>query len=290
MLAQVVGNLLNLFLNWLLIYGNWGFPQMGAPGAGLASTIAVVVACIIVAPALFRNKLIRRYRYERGLRIDRGILRRMVAVGWPVGLQALLINGGFLAFLYINKEISVTAVSLTQSIIFLTTISFLPVVGIGVAAATMVGQYLGAGNMERARRSVWITVSLGIVIMIVFGFVYFVAGHHLLELYIHDEKDIKRDFLTQGAIILKIIACFQFFDAIGVVLARILQSAGLARFVMFVEVSLFWLLFLPAAYVLGVVLEHGVIGAWCAFMLYLISYATLMVVRYRKGDWIKGEV
>ena len=83
---------------------------------------------------------------------------------------------------------------------------------------------------------------------------------------------------------------FQFFDAVGVVIGRILQSAGFARFVMTVQVSLFWLLFLPLAFLAGPILKLGVLGTWSAFVVYLVSNASIMVVWYIRGDWLKGKV
>ncbi|GAB4322361.1 MAG: MATE family efflux transporter [Candidatus Sumerlaeia bacterium] len=290
MAAQVTGNLINLFFNWLLIYGNWGFPAMGVRGAGLASTIGVTAGCLIMIGGLMRGKYRARFGYSVLQPPDRPILCRLVNIGYPIALQALLINGGFLVFLYINKSISLTAVSITQTVIYITTLSFLPVVGIGVAAATMVGQYLGALSPGRALRSGWIAVVMGSVTMIAFSLVYFLFGESILHWYIEDDAEVTREFVEMGIIVLRIVAVFQIFDAVGVVMGRVLQSAGYAKFVMVSEVSLFWLVFLPAAYINGIVLEHGVIGTWSAFVLYLMSYATVMLIKYVRGGWVHGRL
>lgn len=290
MAAQVVGNLLNLFLNWLLIYGNWGFPAMGVRGAGLASTIGVTVSCLIMTAGLVRLKYRRKFDYGRRFFIDWAIIKRLFNIAYPIGLQAFFINGGFLAFIYINKSIGILAVSISQTIIYVTTISFLPLVGIGVAGATMVGQYLGAQSYARARRAGWICMVIGLATTIFFSLIYVIFGRVILGWYIDDAPDVTEEFLNQGIIVLRIIAVFQIFESCGVITARILQSAGFARFVMMVQVMLFWLLFLPAAYLYGVVWEHGVIGTWTAFVLYTTLYAAVMMIKYYRGKWVKGVI
>jgi len=164
-------------------------------------------------------------------------------------------------------------------------LSFLPCFGFGTGAQTLVGQSMGKNDfarakrygLEAARQATYFTIVLGII---------FVAFPDLVIRAITTNQEI----ILVARPVLQIAGAAQMFYAIGIVLAHALQAAGATVYVMRVEVLTHWVIFLPLAYVMGVVLEGGIVWAWLALPIYILSYTALIYAKYRKGAWLLMKV
>ena len=132
-------------------------------------------------------------------------------------------------------------------------------------------------GLEAARLATYFTIALGIIFILVPDWVIILITTN------KDVADVARP-------ILRIAGAAQIFYASGIVLAYALQSAGATVYVMIVEVLTHWVIFLPICYVLGVALGGGVVGAWLALPVYIVSYSLLIYLKYRKGTWLLIKV
>jgi putative MATE family efflux protein len=285
MISALIINLSNILFNYLLIFGAFGFPQMGLAGAGCASAISNGIGCVFFIGATFLPMYRRRYGYYHRLGVRRGLVGQIIRISMPVSLQNILILVGFLVFVAITGMLGTLEQAASQVVISALFMSFLPCFGFGIGAQTLVGQSLGNGDgplakrygLEAARLATYFTLALGALFMLV---------PDLVILLITTNSEV-----TQVARpILRLAGAAQVFYAGGIVLAHALQAAGETVYVMMIEVVTHWIIFLPTCYLLGVVLKGGLIGAWLALPLYIITYTVLMYVKYRNDSWLTIKV
>jgi Na+-driven multidrug efflux pump len=208
-----------------------------------------------------------------------------VRISTPVSTQNILILLGFLIFVAITGIIGTREQAASQVVITALFMSFLPCFGFGIGAQTLVGQSLGNGNHLLAKRYGFEAAKLATLLTIGLGILFIITPDLVILLITTDPA------ITETARpILRIAGAAQLFYAGGIVLAHALQAAGATVYVMLIEVVTHWLVFLPLCYVLAVPLDGGLIGAWVALPVYILSYSTLIFLKYRKGEWLMMKV
>lgn len=282
MISGVVTNLLNIIFNYIFIYGSFGFPRMGLAGAGLGSTLATsfdlfFYTFIILLPS-YRN----RFRNFGNFKFDWQIIKAIFRISLPVSFQNVFILIGFLSFVAITGIIGIQEQAATQAIISTLFISMLPCFGFGIAVQTLVGNNLGAGKYKLAKIYGFETAKVATIYTVVLGFIYVLLPHIVLLLITTDQSIIET---AKPA--LRVAGFAQIFYAIGVVLANGLQAAGRTVFVMKAEVVTNLFVFVPLAYLLGVVFEFGLVGAWFALPIYIVIYSLTIYLRFAAKDWFK---
>jgi putative MATE family efflux protein len=286
MITEIVINLMNIILNYLLIFGKFGFPAMGVRGAALGSLLSTMTGCTLLFVMALRPSYRRKFHLPALLgREIKPTLMQMFRISYPVFFQSFVIHLGLYIFLLINDRISVTAVAASNIVLTILCISFLPANGFGIAAATLIGQSLGEGEPHKARNYGWLSLGPGIIIMIFASFLFIFFGRPLMRFYIEDP-----DVIEAGARALFLVGLVEICEAFNIILSRGLQGAGHTLYVMIVETSINWFLFLPATYVLGVVLGWGITGTWIAIMIYIVVFAFAMLTKFITHDWTKTSI
>jgi len=281
MYSAVVINTSNIILNYLLIFGTFGFPRLGLTGAGVANACAHVIGCLFFFAVTFLPAYRTRYKYYRRLRILKQVINQIVRISTPVSFQNILILLGFLVFVAITGVIGTAAQAASQVVITALFMSFLPCFGFGIGAQTLVGQSLGKGNHSLAKRYGLEAAKLATYFTIVLGAIFILLPDLVIALITNNEE-----IASIARPILRIAGAAQIFYASGIVLAHALQAAGAMVYVMAVEVLTHWVIFLPICYVLGVVAGVGIVGAWLALPVYILSYSGMIYAKYRRGDWV----
>jgi MATE family multidrug resistance protein len=285
MYSAIIVNLANIFLNYVLIFGAFGIPAMGLTGAGCAAALSNAIGCLYFVSATFLPAYRKRYRYYAHLRVERPVLRQIVKISSPVSFQNILILLGFLVFVAITGKIGTSEQAASQVVITALFMSFLPCFGFGIGAQTLVGQSLGTGRRELAKRFGLEAARLATIFTLILGAI-FVLFPDIVIIMITTNREIA-DIARP---ILRIAGAAQIFYASGIVLAHALQAAGATVYVMLVEVLTHWVIFLPLAYILGVSLSLGIVGAWLALPAYIVSYSLLIFWKYRGGSWLTMRV
>ena len=280
MQAMVTMNVANIILNYLLIFGKFGFPRLEVTGAGIASMISSYIGLSVVIFNSIRVQYRQKYGLYRTMRIDVSLIKRLFRLSMPVIIQNFLVYLGFLLFLMMIGMISTIGLAASNVCIAIMSVSFMPGYGIGVAAATLVGQQLGAKQPDRAERFGWESLKLGVIIMGSMGVVFISIPDLILKIFTQDVRIIE-----EGIIALRILGFVQFFDAFGTVFGCCLQSSGMTRFVMVVEVVINWGIFLPLTYILGITFKLGTWGAWFSLAVYLFLFGIMMGMAFIKGRW-----
>jgi putative MATE family efflux protein len=283
MVSGVLTNLFNIIFNYIFIYGAFGMPRMGLAGAGLGSTLAtfsdVLFYLIIILLPSYRKK----FQNFKFFKIDKEIIKGIFKISLPVSFQNIFILIGFLSFVAITGIIGTKEQAATQTIISTLFISFLPLFGFGIAVQTLVGNNLGAGKIQLAKLYGYETAKVATYYTIVLGIIFISIPQYVLLMITNDWSIIE---LAKTS--LRIAGFAQIFYATGVVLANALQAAGRTVFVMRAEVISNLFIFVPIAYLLGVVFELGLKGAWLALPVYVIIYSSAILIKFRSKDWQKN--
>jgi putative MATE family efflux protein len=273
MYAMIGINVLHLLLAYPLIYGQWGFPDLGINGA------AVAVGASESIGALF---LLLRCRplLTRPDRLRGDLVRAIWDIGYPVSGERLVQQAGILLYTKLVLLYGTTAYAAHQVGLSIEAFSFMPGYGFAVAAATMVGQSIGAGKYARAKIENWEANRLAAFIMAGMGFLFFFFPYVLLRAFTSDQAVIEL-----GTRFLQIVALMQIPLALTMVLSGSLRGAGDTRYILGATMVGMWGVRLPLACLAGLWLHLDVIYVWGAMVADWTSRMGLLLLRYRSGRW-----
>ncbi|MAG34658.1 MAG: MATE family efflux transporter [Dehalococcoidia bacterium] len=287
MLAAVLINVVNIALDYVLIFGHLGFPALGVLGSAWAAAIGRTAGAGALALLLLRPASIGRLSLlgRDGWRPDFPILTRLVRIGVPSFIEGLSRSLGFLMFSTIVLGLGTTVFAAQRVVFSLMSLSFMPGFAFGIAASALTGQALGAKRPDRARRSTWFAVRSAMLWMGSLAVLFFFAGPWLMLPFTNDQE-----IVSVGSAGLKVLAFGQPFFACSMVLAGALRGAGDTRFPMLIAGLGMWAVRLPLAWWFALGLGGGLPGAFASFALGSAVEATIMTWRYRRGRWADIKV
>lgn len=271
----VLCNLANILLNWLLIFGNLGFPRLGVAGAALATAISRTLLVVILVALSWRT--LRRYvRPVRREVFELAPLMRMLRLGLPIGAQQGLEVAYFGGLIILMGLLGTISIAAHQAAINLASLTFMVPVGVGSATAVFVGRAVGARDEPAVRRYAIAGLVCGVGFMCVSAAVFLLFPRALAGLYSRDAEVVA---LAAGLI--PIAGLFQVFDGTQVVASGILRGIGDTRFPMLASALGFWLVGLPASLLLGFSARLGAEGLWWGSLVALMMVAALLLYRVR---------
>ncbi len=272
--------LANIFLDWLLVPGNLGFPALGVAGAAYATVMSTAINAAASGLILWNKTNRQRYGTGKFKRASLAELREVLRIGLPMGVGDFFDVAAFSVFFAMIGRLGTSTLAANNIALQYMSISFTMGIAIAQACSSLVAQYLGAKDTKQAERAGYRATFLGMIVMGAVGLCYLIAPAALMDVFTNDPAVI-----AAGVTVLKLVALYQVFDALAIVLGGALNGAGDTRFTMIVRGVIAWLIFLPVAYVLMFVLNTGVWGAWMAACVYLIGLAIAYFIRFRSGRW-----
>jgi MATE family multidrug resistance protein len=282
--VTLLANVVNAVLDYGLIFGKLGLPAWGVQGAGIATAVGSWVGALTMY-ALFRRRSVAAKFDTRPVAPDRATIFRFVRTGAPIGGQWCVGMTAFAGFTTVVARMGDSSMAASQAFVMLLSLSFMQAVGISVAAATLVGRYVGARDERSARLAFQSSVRIGLALAGGIAVLFVAVPTPLLRIFTDDPAVV-----SLGRPLLLIGALFQIFDFVGIVSEGALRGAGDTRWPFAVHTALSWGLFLPLAYVLGVVLGGGLTGAWLGGLVYVAALALVLVRRFRSGAWQRMRI
>ena len=271
----LLANLTNVFFNWVLIFGNLGSPAMGAVGSGWAT--AVSRWFMLLALAAIAWPLIRPYvRPLRADALDLGALMGMCRLGTPIGVQFFLEFGVFGAIGILMGTLGTIPMASHQVAINLASITFMLAVGITQATTVLVGQAVGAGDSERARRSAGAGLVTAGTVMMFTGATFLIIPGVLASIYTPD-----LEVIGLAATLIPVAGVFQIFDGLQAVGSGVLRGVGDTLAPMLVNLVGFWMIGLPISYYLAFPAGLGPLGLWWGMAVGLGAVALFLLIRVR---------
>ncbi len=269
----VVANLFNALLNWILIFGKLGVPQLGAVGAGVASSISrwfLAALMIALGWPVLRAHLVP-FRRET---LHLAPLLRMAALGVPIGLQYALEMGAFMVVALLMGWIGTTQMAAHQVAINLAALTFMVPLGVSGAAAVLVGRAVGRGDPMGARRAAGAALMVGTGVMCISALVFLAIPGFLARVY-----TIDAGVIAIASVLIPIAGVFQVFDGLQVVSIGVLRGVGDTRSPMIIAAIGYWLVGLPVSAYLGLRAGMGAEGLWWGLVVGLAAVSVTLLVR-----------
>lgn len=272
-----VVNVLNVVGNYVLVFGKLGLPALGVVGSAAATTIAFVAGAAIGIWLLVSGRLLLRLRWQRP-RAD--VIRRVLRIGYPAAAEQTLMQIGFFVYLVFAARYGTSAVAAYFIGVRILALSFLPGYGFGAAAATLVGQNLGAGRPDLAERHGWESNRLAIYLMSAGGAIIFLAARPVARLFVDDPAVI-----ADTVSFIRVLAAAQPLMAIDFTLGGALRGAGDNRFPLLAVVVGFYGCRLGWAYAAAYLLNLSLFWVWFALIGDYLARALLKGYRFHTGRW-----
>ena len=278
----LVMHVVNIPLNYVLIFGELGFPELGTAGAGIGTMVATYVGSITYFWIAWRRARPNGFMTRLPRRVT---MLTMLKLAVPSSIQQFFFAAGFTAMFWIVGLVGTKEVAAANVLINLVLVAILPGLGLGLAAASLVGQALGAGDRRAAHRWGWDVVKVAAVVMGSLGLPALAFPDLILGVFLHDAET-----LALARTPLRITASTIIIEALGMVLMNAMLGAGAARTVMVASIAIQWLLFLPLAFLVGPMLGLGLVGIWSCQVGWRVAQAVVFTGLWQRGKWAEISV
>jgi len=278
MIITIGGLLLNIFLNWVLIYGRLGMPKMGIEGAAIATTTARIAMTIAILFFIWQDKRILELRKEFNKHIGEHLVyvKPILIIGIPAGLQFFWEVAAFNAGQIMSGWISTEAEAAHMIAIGLASITFMILTGISASGTIMIGYSLGAKDREGMRVAGNTVFLLTVVFELIFATLFFTCHNLLPQLYTDNAGVI-----SIASTMLILAAFFQISDGLQAVAAGALRGMQDVKFPAAIAFVSYWIVMIPACYILAFPMGMGLSGIWVGFIIGLSLAAVLQLIRFR---------
>lgn len=273
-------NAINIALDYLLIFGNFGFPRLGTNGSAVATTIARGIGALLILYVLFKRGGALKLAARGGWGFHRDAIRRLLNIGGPAAAEQIVFQLGFITFSAVVLLLGTNDLAAQQIAFNVSGFSILPAFAFGVAALTLVGQNLGAKDPQRAEQCAWEALKSGTLWMCVMGVGFFFGRAFLVGMY-NNDPEVQR----LGEMLMIFIAIAQPFQAISIVWGSALRGAGDTRATLVITFIGIWVVRVCVGYLIGIVLGLGLFGVWIGWIADFLVRALLIVWRFRAGKW-----
>lgn len=276
MYITIFCNGINIFLNWVLIYGKLGFPALGLNGAGWATLISRVLMGFMMYWYVSRSKRYSVYNLKITLqKLNFPMISRILRIGVPTGFQFIFEVGAFSTAAIMMGWIGVTALASHQIAINLASISYMMASGLSTAAMVRVGNQLGQGNIQTMREAGFTVFIMVALFMSISAFIFITFREFLPSLYISDPEVIQ-----MSATLLIIAGIFQLSDGIQVVGLGALRGMADVKVPTLVTLIAYWVIGLPLGYILAFHFSMSEVGIWLGLLLGLTLTGLMLLYRF----------
>jgi multidrug resistance protein, MATE family len=282
MFTLLIMHACNISLNYVLIFGKFGFPELGTTGAGIGTAVSTAIG---TATYIFLG-----FKYARGegffqKRPSRKDFGQIIRLSLPSGIQQFFFSAGMTAMYLIIGRIGTSELAAANVLLNITLVAMLPGMAFGLSSATLVGQALGRGDPADAKQWAWDVMKVALVLLGVMGIPMFLAPDLILGIFLHDPATLD---LARAP--MRLIGATMAVEATGIVMMHSLLGAGDVHRVMRISISYQWLFFLPAAYLVGPIMGYGLMGVWTLNIIYRTLLAGTFALLWRRGKWASIKI
>lgn len=277
MTLLMIGNLLNIFGNWVLIYGKLGFPEMGLTGAGISTLVSRALILIVFAVYIFKSKKMNEYaRAIKDALLSRDKMKGVFKMGYPVGIQMALESSTFTFAAVMVGWLGVIQLAAHQVVITISQLFFLMMQGLSFAVSILVSNAFGRKDLksvrEYARKGYFMTLGISATLsVLLYCFRYQAAG------IFTDSPEVS----AMAVSLFFLLFAYQFGDGLQLCFANVLRGIQDVKPIMYAAFVSYYLIAIPSAYVLGFKTSLGIHGIWLGFPIGLTLAGIFFYARYR---------
>jgi len=288
MYAAIAGQTVNVIANYLLIFGKFGFPEMGIAGAGWGTFIGIAVNAGIVMAMFLSSDINSKFASRRTKNLDWSKIKDLVKIGFPAGFGFFMnmTFWGVILFGLVGR-FGKESLAATSAVFSCMSVSFMPIVGLGTALTAAVGKSIGKGRKDIAVKQAGACLRVALVYMGMVGLCFFIFRNGLMEFWSPDDKEVVRI----GANIFIFAAIFQVFDAVLLTYYDALRGAGDTLWLAMVEALTATIIMgLGGICMLKLYPELGALGPWTAATFKIIVAAALNRWRFKSNKWMEIDL
>jgi MATE family multidrug resistance protein len=288
MWVNVAASVVNMALDPLLIFGLAGFPEWGVRGAAIATAIANCFSASLFAVLILRDRDAERYGVARQWRFDSELFSRLLRFGLPQGVNMFFDVICFTVFVVIVGTFGKSQLAATNLAFTMNIFAFVPLLGVGTAVTTLVGNRIGEGRPDLAARTTWLAFGLCTSYILVFAFIYVaLPGLILFPFQARSEMDAASfaEMRALVVVLLRFVAVYAIFDAMAIVFGAAIRGAGDTRFPMVYSVITGWTLMVIPAYVARTYFNLGILTAWTGTTAFIVALGLGFLWRFQRGRW-----
>ncbi|MCP4744750.1 MAG: MATE family efflux transporter [Desulfobacteraceae bacterium] len=287
MIVNMMGIVLNVPLDYALINGFWIFPQWGIAGAGIATVASWAFTCVLFAALIFNKNNNRKFRLLSAKSLDKELFMRLITYGLPSGLQFCLDIASFIFFVFLVGRIGKSELAASNIVLSISSLAFMPMLGISQALSTLTGQALGRKNPSQAKSAVLKSIHLLLIYIIFIDLLYIFAPHWIIEIFMPGDQTAAdhETIAATASVLLQFVAVYVFFDALYMAFAGALRGAGDTRFILWSTGLASVFIMMVPSFIAIEILQLGLVKAWGCIMAYVLSLFLICGFRYLKGHW-----
>ena len=279
--ATIAAVFVNIAVNWALIFGNWGFPELGVRGAAWASIAAQTLTIVVLALyAGFLPDLRRFHLFQRFWRADPVALRQVFRLGLPIGLTSLAESGLFQASALMMGWIGTHELAAHGIALEACALAFMVHLGLANAVTVRTSWADGAGNARGLRDGARVAIALSAAFGLLVVTLFLTAPQPIISVFLDLSKPGSAEIVAIGVTLLALGAMFQMADAMQVIALGLLRGIKDTRVPMWLAVISYWVIGIPAGYLLAFRAGYGAVGIWLGLVIGLTVAAILLMARF----------
>jgi MATE family multidrug resistance protein len=283
MICDVIGILLNIPLTWALIFGHLGLPAMGIAGAAWGSIISTAFAIVIYLGFYLRREHRDKFDTLKSFGFDRGITHRYLRLGFPSGMEMFLNIAAFNLFLLMFQSYGIAEAASATIIFNWDILSFVPLLGLNIAVMSLIGRFVGAGDMTQTNAVTSAGYILGIAYSLFLAICFLAFRGPLVELFIFFD-DQAEEIRSLSRYMMVGLSCYVLCEGVLQVASGVLRGAGDTKWIMWASVSLHWAM-LIAQYFIIKVFGYGPKISWIGFVLMVLGISVVFLCRLWSNKW-----
>ena len=289
MAANVIGMMVNVPLNYVLIFGKLGVPALGIAGAAIATVVGSGVIFLILLVSYLAHPMFREFGTRAGIRPRKDLMLRLLRYGSPVGVELFLNVFAFNVFVQLMHSMGEDVAAAVTITFNYDMVAFIPMIGLGVAVTAMVGQQMGAGRPEGAHRATMLALRVGYAYAAVMMALFVFGAPVLVRVFAGGMGPEDEPLLLLAETMVRLAAVYTLADITQLVFSGALRGAGDTRAVMLISVLTHWLAAIGAVVLIRVV---GIppVGMWLYFIGFVMALGVTIFLRYHYGAWRKLSV
>ncbi len=277
MYSVLASNAINIFLNWLLIYGNWGFPAMGAAGAGLATLISRIIGALILAFYFVYKERLRRYFgfFHRG-NFTWKTIRTLLGMGTPIASQMFMEFVAFGTVTLMMGWVGTVEMGANKIAMDVSNFAFMMLTGVTAATTIRISHEYGRRNLRQLRLAANASYHIAIAWNILTALLFILLRNHIPRIFTDDQEVVR-----MASYLLVFAGVFQISDGLQVITIGILRGMQDVKSIMRIAFISYMILSIPLGYLFTFVLNMGPGGLWVGLIVGLSSAAALLIRRFR---------
>jgi MATE family multidrug resistance protein len=271
----------NIVVNWALIFGNWGFPELGAPGAAVATVLVQVLSLVLLAVYAGSHPPLRKFRlFQRFWRPDWPAMRQVWRLGLPIGLTGLAEGGMFQASALMMGWIGTVELAAHGIALEVAALTFMLHVGLSSAATIRIARFDGQGDRVALRRAAKVALVLSLAVAVASICLFLAIPQQIVALFVDLAKPKSAEILAYGSALLVLAALFQLADGMQVMALGLLRGVKDTQVPMVLAAVSYWLIGIPCSYLLAFPLGFGGQGLWLGLVVGLFCASASLMWRF----------